>query len=76
MAKAIHSMIRVLDEGKSVDFYRSAFDLDIADRFEFDGFTLVYLKNRENDFELELTVNHGQKEPYSHGSGYGRHHPG
>ena len=71
MAKAIHSMIRVLDEGKSVDFYRSAFDLDIADRFEFDGFTLVYLKNRENDFELELTVNHGQKEPYSHGSGYG-----
>lgn len=71
MAKAIHSMVRVLDEGKSVDFYRSAFDLDVADRFEFDGFTLVYLKNDENDFEIELTVNHGQSEPYDHGSGYG-----
>ncbi len=71
MAKAIHSMVRVLDEGKSVDFYRSAFDLEIADRFEFDGFTLVYLKNDENDFEIELTVNHGQSEPYDHGSGYG-----
>lgn len=71
MAKAIHMMIRVLDEGRSVDFYRSAFDLDVADRFEFDGFTLVYLKNAENDFEVELTINHGQTEPYTHGSGYG-----
>ena len=71
MAKAIHMMIRVLDESRSVDFYQSAFDLDVADRFEFDGFTLVYLKNAENDFEVELTINHGQTEPYTHGSGYG-----
>ena len=71
MAKAIHSMIRVLDEKKSVDFYKKAFDLDIADRFDFDGFTLVYLRNPENDFELELTVNKDQNEPYTHGSGYG-----
>lgn len=71
MAKAIHTMVRVLDEVRSVDFYRRAFALDIADRFEFDGFTLVYLKNAENDFEVELTVNHDQSEPYTHGSGYG-----
>jgi len=71
MAKAIHTMVRVLDEKKSVDFYNSAFGLGIEDRFEFDGFTLVYLKNPENDFEVELTVNHGQTEPYSHGDGYG-----
>lgn len=71
MAKAIHMMIRVLDEGKSVDFYRSAFDLGVADRFEFEGFTLIYLKNAENDFEVELTVNHGQSESYTHGTGYG-----
>ena len=71
MAKAIHTMVRVLDEKKSVDFYQSAFGLGIEDRFEFDGFTLVYLKNPENDFEVELTVNHGQTEPYSHGDGYG-----
>ena len=71
MAKAIHTMVRVLDEKKSVDFYQSAFGLGIEDRFEFDGFTLVYLKNPENDFEVELTVNHGQTEAYSHGDGYG-----
>ena len=71
MAKAIHSMIRVLEEARSVAFYESAFGLEIADRFEFDGFTLVYLRNADADFELELTVNHEQSEPYSHGDGYG-----
>ncbi len=71
MAKAIHTMVRVLDEDKSVDFYKTAFGLNVEDRFEFDGFTLVYLKNPENDFEVELTVNHGTSEPYTHGSGYG-----
>lgn len=71
MAKAIHSMIRVLDEDRSVAFYRRAFGLEIADRFAFDGFTLIYLRNDEADFEIELTVNHGQTEPYTHGSGYG-----
>ena len=71
MAKILHSMIRVIDENKSVDFYRKAFGLEIAQRFPFDGFTLVYLRNPENDFELELTINHDRTEPYSHGDGYG-----
>jgi lactoylglutathione lyase len=64
-------MVRVLDEKASVDFYERAFGLRIADRFEFDGFTLVYLRNPENDFEVELTINHGRTEPYTHGTGYG-----
>jgi lactoylglutathione lyase len=71
MAKAIHSMIRVMDEAKSVDFYTRAFGLAVKDRFDFDGFTLVYLKNAENDFEVELTINHGRAEAYTHGTGYG-----
>ncbi len=71
MAKAIHMMIRVLDEQRSVDFYARAFDLAIADRFVFDGFTLIYLRSAEADFEVELTVNHGRTEPYTHGTGYG-----
>ena len=71
MAKAIHTMIRVLDEERSVAFYRRAFGLEIADRFDFDGFTLLYLRNHDADFEVELTVNHGQTEPYTHGTGYG-----
>ena len=71
MAKAIHMMVRVLDERRSVDFYEQAFGLKIADRFDFDDFTLVYLRNPENDFEIELTVNKGREKPYQHGDGYG-----
>ena len=71
MAKAIHSMIRVRDEGRSVAFYRDAFGLEVTDRFDFGDFTLIYLRNAENDFELELTVNKGQSEAYDLGNGYG-----
>ena len=71
MAKAIHMMVRVLEEARSVDFYRRAFGLDIADRLDFPDFTLVYLRNSENDFEVELTINKGRTEPYALGDGYG-----
>jgi lactoylglutathione lyase len=71
MAKAIHMMVRVLEEERSVAFYDQAFGLKIADRYDFDDFTLVYLRNAENDFEIELTVNKGRSEPYQHGDGYG-----
>lgn len=71
MAKAIHSMIRVLDEEKSVAFYREAFGLEIADRLDFTDFTLVYLSNSEVPFEVELTVNKGRTDPYDLGDGYG-----
>ena len=71
MAKAIHSMIRVLEEKRSIDFYKKAFGLDIADRLDFETFTLVYLRNADADFEVELTVNKGRTEPYDLGDGYG-----
>lgn len=71
MAKAIHSMIRVLDEARSTAFYREAFGLGVAERLDFDTFTLLYLRNPEADFELELTVNKGRDEPYDLGTGYG-----
>lgn len=71
MAKAIHSMIRVLDEARSLDFYKRAFGLVVADRLDFSDFTLIYLSNSEQSFELELTVNKGQSEPYDLGNGYG-----
>jgi lactoylglutathione lyase len=71
MAKMIHSMIRVLEEERSVAFYRSAFDLEIADRLDFEGFTLVYLSNAQTGFELELTINKDRSTPYDLGDGYG-----
>jgi lactoylglutathione lyase len=71
VAKAIHMMIRVLQEERSVKFYEQAFGLTVADRFDFDSFTLVYLRNAEADFEVELTVNKDRSEAYDLGSGYG-----
>ncbi|MGH6808235.1 MAG: VOC family protein [Ensifer adhaerens] len=71
MAKAIHSMIRVLDEKKSLDFYGAAFGLSVADRLDFETFTLVYLSNEESEFELELTINKDRTEPNALGDGYG-----
>ena len=71
MAKAIHSMIRVLDETRSVAFYDQAFGLKVADRLDFASFTLIYLSNAETGFELELTVNKGRTAPYELGDGYG-----
>ena len=71
MAKAIHSMVRVLDLERSLRFYEQAFGLKLAERRDFDDFTLAYLRNDEADFELELTWNRDQQEPYGHGSGYG-----
>lgn len=71
MAKPIHMMVRVRDEAASVAFYDTAFGLTVADRYDFDDFTLVYLRNPEADFEVELTVNKGRTEPYALGDGYG-----
>jgi len=71
LAKAIHSMIRILNEPRSVAFYDTAFGLKVADRLDFDSFTLIYLSNPEQGFELELTVNKDRTEPYNLGDGYG-----
>ncbi len=71
MAKAIHMMVRVLDEARSVAFYEQAFGLKIADRVEFPDFTLIYMSNPDAPFEIELTINKDQNQPYDLGNGYG-----
>lgn len=71
MAKAIHSMIRVLHEERSIAFYREAFGLDVAQRVDFDCFSLIYPSNADSGFELELAVNAETGEPYDLGNGYG-----
>ena len=65
LAFGIDSSLPAFDE------LRDAFGLEIADRFDFDGFSLIYLRNPESDFELELTVNRGTAEAYDLGNGYG-----
>ncbi len=41
MAKPVHSMIRVLDEAKALDFYQRAFGLSVAERLVFPDFALI-----------------------------------
>ena len=71
MSKPIHSMIRVVDEARSRDYYTRAFGLEPADRFDFPDFTLLYLRDPSSPFELELTVNKERSAPYDLGDGYG-----
>jgi len=71
MAKIIHSMIRVLDLGRSKSFYQQAFGLTPSHELDFEDFALVYLRNEENDMEIELTLNKGRTTAYKHGNGYG-----
>ena len=71
MAKVIHSMIRVLELERSLKFYADVLGLHEAHRLDFPEFALVYLRNPENDMEIELTLNKDRVDPYTHGSGYG-----
>lgn len=71
MSKIIHTMIRVMDEDASIEFYDKALGLKVRDRFAFDDFTLVYLRGDETEVEIELTINKGRSEPYTLGNGYG-----
>lgn len=71
MSKLIHVMIRVLDLDRSIGFYKDVLELQEAHRLDFSDFALVYLRNSKNDFEIELTLNKGTEEAYTHGNGYG-----
>jgi lactoylglutathione lyase len=68
----IHSCIRVMDLAKSEQFYQDAFGFKIARRLDFPDykFTLSYLAAADDAFELELTYNYEQQEPYQLGNGY------
>ena len=71
MAKVIHAMIRVLELERSLKFYADVVGLRETHRLDFPEFALVYLRNDDNDFEIELTLNKGRVDPYTHGTGYG-----
>lgn len=70
--KMLHVCIRVMDLEKSVEFYKNAIGLAETRRKDFPehGFTLVYLSDEDSAYELELTYNYDQKEPYTIGNGY------
>ena len=71
--KFLHSMIRVHDLDKSLDFYINKLGLIEVKRTEVpEGkFTLVFLATEVGAPEIELTYNWGSEEDYSVGRNFG-----
>jgi lactoylglutathione lyase len=74
MSKILHTMIRVLDLNKSIEFYEKAFGMSLVRKNDFpEGkFTLAFLAFDDRpDVTIELTHNWDQQEVYQHGNGFG-----
>ena len=72
MAELIHTMIRVLDEDRSLAFYRAlGFEERGRRRVGGDTATVIFLALPGDGARLELTVNDGRTEAYEQGEGYG-----
>ncbi|EUJ41362.1 lactoylglutathione lyase [Brochothrix campestris] len=73
--KMLHTCYRVKNLQESIAFYKEALDFEIVKERDFPDakFTLVYLSNSltTDEYELELTYNYDQTEPYTIGTGYG-----
>ena len=69
MLKFAHFNFNVLDLEKSLAFYKEALDLEpVREKVADDGsFKLVYLGDKETDFQLELTWLRDRTEPYNLG---------
>ncbi len=71
----LHTMIRVKDLDRSIDFYTRLLGMHVIRHKDFEGgrFTNVFVGYGDEDSEtvLELTHNWDQEEPYSHGTGFG-----
>lgn len=69
MIKFAHFNFNVLNLEKSLRFYKDALDLEPVREKEADdgSFKLVYLGDKETDFQLELTWLRDRKEPYNLG---------
>ena len=68
----LHTCIRVMDLEKSLKFYKDALGLVETRRKDFPEhkFTLVYLSNTPNGYEIELTYNYNPEVPYELGNGF------
>ena len=73
--RLLHTMIRVLDLDKSIDFYTRLLGMKLLRRSDFEGgrFTLAFVGygDEEDTAVVELTHNWDQKEPYVHGDAFG-----
>lgn len=74
-ARMLHTMIRVFDLDKSVDFYTRLLGMSLLRRTESPGgrYTLAFVGygDEKDQAVIELTYNWDQAEPYTIGSGFG-----
>ncbi|MBY0755000.1 VOC family protein [Clostridium sardiniense] len=70
--KMLHTCIRVMDLEKSLKFYKEGLGLIETRRKDFPEhkFTLVYLSNEVDGYEIELTYNYNTEKPYEIGNGF------
>lgn len=72
MYKMLHTCLRVMDLEKSMKFYTEAMGL-VEDRrkdFPEHEFTLVFLRDENKTYEIELTYNYNPEKPYVIGNGF------
>ena len=70
--KFLHTMIRVKNIEKSLDFYIKLLDMEITEKRRLDDCWLYFLTDRESGCQLELTYNDGtRKDGYEIGTGFG-----
>jgi lactoylglutathione lyase len=73
--RMLHTMLRVFDLEKSIDFYTRLLGMKLLRRKDYPSgeFTLAFVGygDEESETVIELTHNWGQKTPYEIGSGFG-----
>lgn len=74
-ARLLHTMIRVFDLDKSLDFYTRLMGMKLLRKREVEAgrYTLAFVGygDEAGNAVVELTYNWDQKEPYTIGTGYG-----
>ena len=73
--RLLHTMVRVIDLDKSIDFYTRLLGMKVLRKVDntIGRFTLAFVgyKQEEGASVIELTYNWDQKIPYEHGNSFG-----
>lgn len=73
--RVLHTMIRVLDLERSIDFYTRILGMKLLRKTDYPGgeFTLAFVGygDEKSQAVIELTYNWGRKEAYAMGDGFG-----
>jgi len=73
--RVLHTMLRVLDLERSLDFYTRIMGMKLLRKTDYQGgeFTLAFVGygDEKSHSVIELTYNWGRKEPYAIGDGFG-----